>query len=106
MADNFVFRRGTGSKQKDKNLLEISEEFIALQNQREDALVISFMAPVDDITNIHDYFDNMGELEPVTLEIAEAGEVEYYFRGISPVEDIEDGVQKLSITLQLRREFL
>jgi hypothetical protein len=106
MADNFVFRRGTGSKQKDNKLLEISEEFITLQNKRENALVISFTAPVEDITNIHDYFDDLNELEPVTLDIASAGEVEYNFRGISPVKDVEDGVQQLSVTLQLKREFL
>lgn len=106
MADNFVFRRGTGSKQKDKMLLEVSEEFITLQNKRENSLVISFVAPVEDITNIHDYFDDLDELEPVALEIAGAGEVEYIFRGISPIKDVEDGVQEMSVTLQLKREFL
>lgn len=106
MADKFVFRRGTGRKLKDKKLLEISEEFITLQNRRENALVISFVAPVNDVTNIHDYFDDLEELEPITLEIADAGEVEYNFRGISPVTEVEDGVQQLSVTLQLKREFL
>lgn len=106
MVDTFVFRRGTGSKQKDKKLLEVSEEFIALQNRRENALVISFTAPAEEITNIHDYFDNLEELEAVTLEIASAGEVEYYFRGISPIKDVEGDGQQFSVTLQLKREFL
>lgn len=106
MADNFVFRRGTGSKQKDNMLLEVSEEFITLQNKRENALVISFVAPIEDITNIHDYFNDLDELEPVSLEIADAGAVEYTFRGISPIKDVEDRVQEMSITLQLKREFL
>ncbi|NYB27027.1 MAG: hypothetical protein HVN34_06795 [Methanobacteriaceae archaeon] len=106
MADNFVFRRGTGSKEKDKKLLEISEEFITLQNKRENALIVSFVAPVADITNVHNYFDDLHELEPVFLEIADAGAVEYTFRGISPIKDVEDGVQEMSVTLQLKREFL
>ncbi len=106
MADNFVFKRGTGSKQKDKKMLEVSEEFITLQNKRENALIVSFTAPVDEITNIHDYFDDLDELEPVGLEIAGAGEVEYTFRGISTIKDVEDGAQEISVTLQLKREFL
>ena len=55
--------------------------------------------------NIYNYFENFDELEAVTLEIADAGEVEYYFRGTSPIKDVED-YQQFSVTLQLKREFL
>ena len=84
MVNNFVFRRGTGSKEKDKKLLEVSEEFITLQNKRENALVVSFVAPVADITNIHNYFDDLDELEPVFLEIADAGAVNTLSEGFPP----------------------
>lgn len=106
MTDNIVFKRDTGSKQKDKVTLEVSEEKIALQNRRENTLVIIFKAPVDEIDTIHDYFDDFNELEGVGVEIASAGEVGYTFRGISPITDAEDGVQEFSVTLQLKREFL
>lgn len=105
MADNIIFRRGTGNKQKDKEMLEVSEENIGMQNRRENALIISFNAPEDELTNIYNYFENFDELEAVTLEIADAGEVEYYFRGTSPIKDVED-YQQFSVTLQLKREFL
>ncbi|HTX60775.1 MAG TPA: hypothetical protein VMC48_00520 [Methanobacterium sp.] len=106
MADNIIFRRGTGSKQKDKQVLEVNEDNITLQNRRENALIISFNVPEEEIVNIHDYFDGLDEHETVAVEIANAGEVEYYFRGISPVKDEDGGLQKLSVTLQLKREFL
>lgn len=106
MADNIIFRRGTGNKLKDKVTLEVSEENIALQNRRESALVIIFKAPVEEISTIHDYFDDLEELEGITVEIASAGEVGYTFRGISTVQDVEDGVREFSVTLQLKREFL
>lgn len=105
MADNIIFRRGTGNKQKDKEMLEVSEENIGMQNRRENALIISFNALEDELTNIYNYFENFDELEAVTLEIADAGEVEYYFRGTSPIKDVED-YQQFSVTLQLKREFL
>jgi len=105
MADNIIFRRGTGNKQKDKEMLEVSEENISMQNRRENALIISFNAPNEELINIYNYFETFDELEAVTLEIADAGEVEYYFRGTSPIKDFE-GSQQFSVTLQLKREFL
>jgi hypothetical protein len=106
MADKFIFRRGTGSKQKDKRILEINEENISLQNRKENALIITFKAPEEEINKIYDYFENFEELEAVTLEIAKAGEVGYYFRGTSPINGVEENMQQFSVTLQLQREFL
>ena len=106
MGDNLIFRRGTGNKQKDKEMLVVSEDNITIQNHRENALIISFNAPKEDIINIYDYFENFNELEPIFLEIADAGEVEYYFRGTSPINDVENMQQQFSVTLQLKREFL
>ena len=105
MADNIIFRRGTGNKQKDKEMLEVSEDNISMQNRKENALIITFNALEEDLADIHNYFENFDELEAVTLEIAKAGEVEYYFRGTSPIKDVED-YQQFSVTLQLKREFL
>ena len=87
-------------------MLEVNEDHITMQNRRENALIISFKAGGEDINTIYDYFDNFDELEAVNLEIANAGEVEYYFRGLSPVTSGEDGEQQFSVTLQLKREFL
>jgi hypothetical protein len=106
MADNIIFRRGTGNKQKDKEMLEVSEDNIGMQNRKENALIISFNANKEEVTNIYDFFENFDELEAVTLEIADAGEVEYYFRGTSPINDVEGSQQQFNVTLQLKREFL
>lgn len=100
-----IFRRSTGNKQKDKKILEVDEDKISLQNKQENALIIYFKSSEDEITHINQYFEDFTELEPVYMEIANAGEVEHYFRGISPIKDME-GDQQLSITLQLKREFV
>ena len=104
--EKIVFRRNTGNKQKDEKILEVNEDKISLQNKQENALIISFKALEDEITHINQYFEDFNELEPVYVEIANAGEVEYYFRGISPLNEEEGNQQQFSVTFQLKREFV
>lgn len=101
-----VFRRGSGSRVKDKEMLGVSEDVVSLQNRRENALIITFKAPEEEAMNIHQFFDNFDELEPVFVDIAGAGDVEYYFRGISPINELDESDREFSVTLQLRREFV
>ena len=104
-----VFRKSSGSKKKDKEFLEVSEENVSLQNQRESALMITFKAPENKVEKINQFFESFGELEPILVDIADAGDVQYYFRGISPLkESTKEGesLKHFSVTLQLRREFL
>jgi len=100
------FRRSSGSKMKDKEFLEVNENKISMQNSRENALIISFKSSKKEATDIYQFFDNFDELESVFVDIANAGDVEYYFRGISPITELTEGNQSFSVTLQLRREFL
>jgi hypothetical protein len=103
------FRRSSGSKIKDKEFLEVNEDLMSMQNRHENALIISFKASDNEATSIYQFFDNFDELEPIFVDIANAGDVEYYFRGISPLNEINEGtksLQNFSVTLQLRREFL
>jgi hypothetical protein len=101
-----VFRRESGSKKKDKMILEVDEDRISLQNRREDALIITFNAGEDEIKNIYQFFNDLDELEPIFVNIADAGDVGYYYRGISTVEQENDGAGKFSVTLQLRRDMM
>ncbi len=103
---NIKFRRSSGSKMKDKELLEVSEDNVSMQNSRENALIITFKASENEATGIYQFFDDFDELEPIFIDIANAGDVEYYFRGISPVNKLNEDDQNFSVTLQLRREFL
>ena len=100
------FRRSSGSKMKDKEFLEVNENKISMQNSRENALIISFKSSKKEATDIYQFFDNFDELESVFVDIANAGDVEYYFRCISPITELTEGNQSFSVTLQLRREFL
>ncbi|MCE5214764.1 MAG: hypothetical protein LLF83_08615 [Methanobacterium sp.] len=99
-----LFRRESGSKKKDNILLEVDEDRISLQNRRENALIITFKAVEDEIKDIYQFFNDFDELEPIFVNIADAGDVGYYYRGISSVEQENEGKQKFSVTLQLRRD--
>jgi hypothetical protein len=99
-----VFKRETGNKKKDNIQLEVDEEIISLQKRQENTLIISFKSSEDETMNIYQFFDDFDELEPVLVNIADAGDVQYYLRGISPQEKIGGNEQKFSVTLQLRRE--
>ncbi len=103
------FRRVSGSKKKDKELLQVNTENISMQTRRENALIISFKTPEKESKNIYDFFDSFDELEPILMEIEGTGDVEHYFRGISPIKSMEEegeSFEEFSVTLQLRREFL
>lgn len=99
-----VFRRESGSKKKDHMLLEVDEEKISMQKRRENALKIIFKAPEDEIRDIHKFFVGFSELEPVFVNIADSGDVEYYYRGMSSIEQQIEGEHKFSVTLQLRQD--
>jgi len=102
---NIVFQR-EGLKAK---TLELSDEYVSIQNRREGAQIINFTAPEDKAMEIHEFFDDLDELESVLMDIDNTGAVEHYFRGISAIVEGEDKglpVKKFKVTLQLRREFI
>ncbi len=101
-----IFRRESGSKKKDKMILKVDEDRISLQNRRENALIITFKAGQDKIKNIYQFFNEFDELEPIFVNIANAGDVGYYYRGISTVEQENEGIEKFSVTLQQKREMM
>jgi len=103
-----AFYRVSGSKKKDK-LIEVDDKYIGLQNRREGALIVKFRGPEDDLMEIHDFFDALDDAESVPVDIDSTGPVEYYFRGISPLNDETDEgfpIKTFDVTLQLRREIL
>ena len=50
--------------------------------------------------DIGNFFKGIDEVEPLALNIAGAGDVDHYFRGISDITANDDGLFNLSVTLQ------
>jgi hypothetical protein len=49
----------------------------------------TFKAPEEEAMNIHQFFDNFDELEPVFVDMLVQG-MENYFRGISPINELDE----------------
>ncbi len=105
---NIVFHRVSGSKQKDKSLT-VDDQFISLQNRREGAMIVKFKGPEEKIMEIYNFFNAFDDLETVPVDIDHTGAVEYYFRGISNINDDTDNsspIKTFNVTLQLRKELI
>ena len=103
-----VFHRVSGSKKKDISI-EVDDKYISLQNRQQGALIVKFNGPEEKIMEIYHFFDNLDNTETVPVDIDNTGAVEYYFRGISHLEDdLDQGfpIKKFNVTLQLRKEIL
>lgn len=103
-----VFHRVSGSKKKDK-FLDVDDKYISLQKRREGAMVVNFKGPEEKIMEIYHFFDNLEDTETVPVDIDDTGSVEYYFRGISSIDDDKDegmAIKKFGVTLQLRKDII
>lgn len=102
---NVVFRRTRRDRRTGKNEFEISDEHVRLQGKSQGIIIINFRATQkNDLMGIYEFFDNVEDMEPVTMNIADTGEIEHYFKGISPLIEEEDGIYKFSVTMQTLRK--
>ncbi len=96
------FRKSSGNVKKGEDKLEVTGDYVSLQNRHESALVINFKAPEEEIMRISQFFSGPTDLEPVYMDLDDTGEVEYYFRGTTTPQE-EGDIYKYSVTLQLRK---
>lgn len=108
MSESIIkFSRSSGNKKKDSEQLQVEEKYIKLQSKHEKAIIFIFTAPEDELNNFYKFFDSLDDLEPVLVDIADTGDVEHYFRGISPIKEVpESSLKQFTATLQLKRELI
>ena len=97
------FRKSSGNVKKGEDKLEVTGNYVSLQDRQESAMVINFRAPEEEIIRISQFFSGPTDLEPIFMDLDDTGEVEYYFRGTTTPQE-EGDIYKYSVTLQLRRE--
>ena len=102
-----LFRRSGGNKRTGEDEFEISDEYVRLQDKGQGLLVINFRAPKKNLKDIYEFFDNIDDMEPLYMNIAGTGEIEHYFRGVSPInEEEEEGWYKFGVTVQHLRKLI
>ena len=97
--DVIMFRRSSGSQRIGETIFEVKEEYVKFNNKGEGIVIVNFEAPKEELMKIYEFFDNVNDMEPITLNIAGAGDMDHYFKGMGPLKE-EDITSKFNVTLQ------
>lgn len=102
-----LFRRSGGNKRIGEDKFEVKDEYVRLQDKGQGLLVINFRAPKKNLEDIYEFFDNIDDMEPLYMNIDNTGEIEHYFRGVSPIKEEEEGeLYKFGVTVQHLRKLI
>ncbi|KAF5076446.1 hypothetical protein [Methanobacterium aggregans] len=100
-----VFCRGRENKKESEYMLEVDEEYVSIKDRGQGTWTINIRGSKEALTPMYEFFDNVMDLEPLTMNIAGTGEIKHYFRGISDIKEEEDeGNYKFGVTLQLLKK--
>jgi len=97
-----LFQKSSGSERIGEDKFEVKQEYVTLISKPGGILVINIKAPKVESIGIHGFFEGLTDMEPITMNIANTGDIKCYFKGISPVvmDEEEESVQKFSVTFQ------
>jgi len=98
--ERIIFKKTSGT---DDSLI-VDEKYVKFQTVRAGANSINFTAPIDVIKNINQFFGEFTDLEPLTMNIEDSGDNDYYFRGLTDIrkEKDENGEEIFSITVTIQ----
>ncbi|MCL2157670.1 MAG: hypothetical protein FWH54_06580 [Methanobrevibacter sp.] len=103
IAENIAFKRDSGEE------LELNQKYVGLKTRQSGIMTVNFRCPEEEINRVKDFFEKLVTSEPIKLNIGDTGDIECYFKGISPLlEKKDDAIFKyffLSVTLQELKEF-
>lgn len=99
---DILFQKSSGSKRIGEDKFEVKQEYVTLISKPGGVLVMNIKAPEAESMSIHGFFEGLTDMEPITMNIANTGDIKCYFKGISPVMMDEEGesIQKFSVTFQ------
>jgi len=103
ISENVVFKKDSGEE------LDINQKYVGLKTRPDGIMTVNFRSPEDEIIKIKDFFEGFRSSEPINFDIGETGNIECYFKGISPLleKTNETGSNYffLSVTLQELKEY-
>ena len=104
ISENIIFKKDSGEK------VEILQKFVGLKARQDGILAINFRAPKENIDDVKNFFERFVDSEQLTYDIGDTGEVQCYFKGVSPLLKQKDNAGFeyffLSVTLQeIKKEY-
>ena len=103
IAENIVFKKDSGEE------LDIDQKYVGLKTRPNGIMTVNFRCPEEEMNNVKGFFEGLRTSEPMKFNIGETGDIECYFKGVSPLLEKKDGVGPhyffLSVTLQELKEY-
>jgi len=98
ISENIAFKKDSSEK------IEVPQKFVGLKARQEGILTINFRIPKENVEDVKNFFEGFQDSQPLTYNIGNTGEVECYFKGVSPLLQQKDGsgfeYYFLSVTIQ------
>ncbi|MDI6842024.1 MAG: hypothetical protein QMC92_04385 [Methanothermobacter wolfeii] len=102
MSENVVFVKETGKR--GEQTFEINQNRVRMKEKQKGTYSITFESPdKEDIEGAMAFFESMTDIEPLTMNIADTGEIKAYFKGTAPFsQKKEEGmtVYTYGVTIQ------
>ena len=93
-------------KQEYGNELLVNQSYVRIRSKEDGMMSFNLRVPKDQITDIESYFKGFKIPEPILIDIACAGNIHCYFKGISPIIEKPD-YSFISVTVQeLKQEIV
>ena len=98
ISENIIFKKDSGEK------VEVPQKFVGLKARQEGILTVNFRIPKENVEDVKNFFERFRDSQGLTYDIGNTGEVECYFKGVSPLLQQKDdsGFEYyfLSVTIQ------
>jgi hypothetical protein len=108
MSDKVVFVKESGNRNRGENVFEINQTRVRMKEKQKGTLSITFESPdKGDIDAAMAFFESMTDMEPLTMDIADTGEIRAYFKGTAPFSQMEEEgmtVYTYGVTIQELQE--
>ncbi|MBC7118657.1 hypothetical protein [Methanothermobacter tenebrarum] len=76
--------------------LEVNQDIVRMKEKQKGTLSIKFKSPdKSEIEEIIKFFESLTDMEPLTMNIADTGEIKAYFRGTGSLDTIKEGERTL-----------
>lgn len=83
--------------------LEVEDRFVGLKMKENKILAFNFIGPEKLKDEVESYFSKFKMQEPIKVDIGNTGDINCYFKGVSPVtENVIDDIPVFNFTVYLQ----
>ena len=79
ISENVTLKKDSGEE------LVINQKYVGLKTRQNGIMTVNFRSPEEEMNRIKEFFEGFKSFEPIKLDIGETGDIECYFKGVSPL---------------------